>query len=59
MPGVYIYSEFSYGVGDEAKSNSDNWVLTKVENGTFIGYGGVHKLDEIINIFLSWAKINT
>lgn len=53
-----LYTEFSYGIGDEAGTSGHNWLITKIENGKFIGYGGPNKLEELIKIFLAWAKPN-
>ncbi|WP_163341178.1 immunity 53 family protein [Desulfopila sp. IMCC35008] len=52
------YQEFSYGVGEEADTSGDNWLITKLENGKFVGYGGPQKLEELIRLFLAWAHGN-
>jgi len=52
------YSNHSYGVGPEADPEGNDWVITKVENGQFVGYGGPEKLSELISLFLGWAKEN-
>ena len=52
------YSEYSYGVGDSAETSADNWLITKVENNQFVGYGGPHKLQEIFSIFIKWVRSN-
>lgn len=52
------YAEFSYGIGEEAELSGSNWLITKIESNKFIGYGGPHKLDELISVFLAWAKSN-
>jgi len=56
--GEVSYPETSYGIGDSAESSGNDWVVTKIESGKFIGYGGPHKLEELISIFLVWAKSN-
>jgi len=33
-----------------------DWIRCWVEEGTFNGAGGPHKLEEILQIFLNWAK---
>jgi hypothetical protein len=33
----------------------DNWIVCEVADGYFRGFGGVRNLDEILNVFLSWA----
>ena len=50
------YDEFSYGVGDEAELSGNNWLITNIEEGKFIGCGGPHKLEELIRVFLAWTK---
>ena len=52
------FKEQSYGVGDDAKSSEDNWIICKVKENKFIGYGGPRKLEENISVFLGWAKSN-
>lgn len=49
------FQEYSYGVGDEAGNSGDDWLVTKLEEGKFVGFGGPKKLGEIIKIFLGWA----
>ena len=50
------YAGFSYGVGENAESNGDEWLVTKTEKNKFMGYGGPGKLEELIQLFLAWAK---
>ena len=52
------YQEYSYGVDDEAETSGNDWLITKVDNHKFVGYGGPQKLDELIRLFLSWARSN-
>ena len=33
----------------------DDWIICKIENKKFIGYGDSQKLKEILQIFLEWA----
>ena len=47
---------YSYGVKDDANHSGNNWTICKVEDNKFIGYGGPMELEEILNVFLSWAK---
>lgn len=49
------YDGYSYGIGEDAESSGNNWLTTKIEKNQFVCYGGPHKLDEMINIFLDWA----
>ncbi|MES2903619.1 MAG: immunity 53 family protein [Pseudomonadota bacterium] len=37
------------------RSDTD-WVLTKVEENRWIGYGGALNLDDIIGLFRKWAE---
>ncbi len=50
------FKENSYRVGVDADTSGNNWMECKVANNKFIGYGGPEKLEEIIKIFLNWAK---
>jgi len=58
LEGV-AFSEHSYGAEDEGDTSGPEWLICKVENGKFVGYGGPQKLEEMIDLFLSWAKSNT
>jgi hypothetical protein len=46
----------SYGIGANSQPENQDWIVCKVEKRKFIGRGGPRKLEEIINIFLAWAK---
>jgi len=48
------FKEHSYGL--EAEDEHPEWVHCKVDGGKFIGGGGPLKLEEIIDIFLAWAR---
>jgi hypothetical protein len=50
------FAEHSYGVGDDAEGSGDEWLVCKVEDNKFIAAGGPRKLEEMIEVFLSWAK---
>lgn len=52
------YTEYSYGIGNDSETSGDNWLITKLEGGKFVGYGGPQKLEELINTFLAWAQGN-
>lgn len=52
------YQPCSYGIRDGGEPNGNNWLVTKVEERKFIGYGGPKKLGELINTFLTWAQEN-
>ena len=53
------FAERSYGVGPEAGTSKDEWLVCKVEGNIFKGRGGPLKLDEIIEVFLDWAEKNS
>ena len=48
----------SYGVGEDAEDSGNNWLFTHKEKGKFVGCGGPCKLQELISIFVAWAKSN-
>lgn len=50
------FIEYSYGVEDEADTSGNNWLICKVQENTFNAYGGPEKLEEMIRVFLNWAK---
>lgn len=52
------FAEHSYGVGKESEPDDQNWLICKVENHKFIGNCGPRLLEEMITIFLSWARAN-
>jgi hypothetical protein len=52
------FRERSYGVGPEAGTSKDQWLVCKVEGDVFKGRGGPLKLHEIIEVFLDWAEKN-
>jgi hypothetical protein len=52
------FAEHSYGVGADGHPSGNEWLICKVEKGKFLGHGGPRKLEEMINVFLSWAKQN-
>jgi len=40
------------------RDDENDWVLCKVEEGDFQGYGGPENLSELLETFLSWAEGN-
>ena len=50
------YKSYSYGITEQTENGDPNWLFTKKESNRFIAYGGPEKLEEIIRIFLEWAK---
>lgn len=52
------FSEHSYGVGVDGHASGNEWLICKVEEKQFVGFGGPRKLEEMINVFLLWAKVN-
>jgi hypothetical protein len=53
------YPGHSYGVGAKNEPTSQDWLVCKVENRKFVGNGGPKKLEEMIGVFLAWAKANS
>jgi hypothetical protein len=53
------FKELSYGVSKEPETSGHDWIHCKVKDHKFSGYGGPRKLEEIINVFLVWAKQNS
>jgi hypothetical protein len=52
------FDAVSYGVGANSEPVGVDWLVCKVEKNKFLGHGGPKKLEEVINVFLSWAKEN-
>ena len=52
------YKAYSYGVGNKAENSGDEWLITKIENRQFVGYGGPFKLKEILGLFIKWVQSN-
>lgn len=51
--------EHSYGIGQNAENIGEDWLVCKVEQSVFKGYGGPAKLHEMIEYFLNWAEKNS
>jgi Immunity protein 53 len=52
------FQERSYGTGQNAEPSGEDWLVCKVEEKKFKGFGGPYKLGEMIRIFLAWAAQN-
>jgi len=50
------YPAYSYGIDERSEPTSQDWLTSKVEKGKFVCHGGPRKLEEMINVFLSWAR---
>ncbi|NJK29772.1 MAG: rhodanese-related sulfurtransferase [Acaryochloris sp. RU_4_1] len=50
------FQKYSYGVEEQTHSSGDEWLVCKVKDKKFMGYGGSQKLEEIIEVFLKWEK---
>lgn len=50
-----VFVEHAYGVGKDAEKSGDDWLVCKVNNGMFNAAGGPKKLEEMIEVFLTWA----
>jgi hypothetical protein len=48
------FPEHSYGVGLGSEANNYEWLSCKTEGKQFKAYGGPHKLEEMIKVFLEW-----
>ncbi|EIC31596.1 MULTISPECIES: immunity 53 family protein [Methylomicrobium] len=40
------------------RSEENDWIICKVEEGNFQGYAGPNNLEELLSIFLDWAEEN-
>lgn len=49
------FTKTEYGLGSDAESSGDDWLLCKKEGAQFIGCGGPTKLKEILHIFTDWT----
>jgi hypothetical protein len=50
------FVEHSYGVGADGHASGNEWLICRIEDRKFVGYGGPRKLEEMISVFLSWAE---
>jgi hypothetical protein len=50
------FSEYGYGIGSDAEDSGNNWLHCKVEEDRFVGGRGPEKLEEMIEVFLEWAR---
>ena len=57
LEGVRFNTQ-SYGVGENAEPNGHDWMVCIVKDNKFVGHGGPRKLEELIKVFLVWAKQN-
>jgi len=53
------FKEHSYGTQTEAQRSGDDWLCCKVQDNVFDGAGGPEKLEEMMEVFLDWAKENS
>ena len=53
-----VFEERRYGMGIEAETSGDEWLICKVEKQVFKGFGGPYKLQELMATFLDWAENN-
>ena len=51
-----VFAPYGYGVGEDSESSGSNWLICRVENHSFVAYGGPEKLEEMIEVFLTWAN---
>jgi hypothetical protein len=50
-----LFEKISYGMGIEAETSGNEWLVCEVKEGKFEAAGGPEKLQEMISIFLAWA----
>jgi hypothetical protein len=48
------FPEVSYGVGENADASGDDWIICKVVGKKFEAFGGPHKFEELLQVFLKW-----
>lgn len=41
------------------RDGDKNWISCRVENSSFNGWGGPANLEELVQIFLTWAEANS
>jgi hypothetical protein len=42
----------------DIKRSQNDWIVCKIENGCFEGFGGPLNLSEIIRVFVDWAEVD-
>ena len=50
------FEELAYGVGKDAGTSGNNWIHCKVEGNKFVARGGPENLEELVGVFLEWAR---
>jgi hypothetical protein len=55
LKGIF-FKERSCGISETSEPSGNNWFSCKVEKNKFLAFSGPSNLDEIIGIFLAWAK---
>ena len=55
LTDTYLYDIPFEGLSMQREDEHD-WIVCKVEKGSFQGYGGPGNLGELIGIFLDWAE---
>jgi hypothetical protein len=58
LKDTYLY-EIQFNELKIQRNDEDDWIICKVENGDFQGFGGLKNLGELLNIFLDWADENS
>ena len=54
LNGTHLY-DVTFNEVDIQRADENDWIICKVEEGNFQGYGGPHNLVEILEIFLDWG----
>lgn len=50
-----LFQPHRLGVGENTEPEDQNWMSCEVNNNQFVGAGGPHKLEELLEVFLRWA----
>jgi len=50
------FADVEHGVDGDRHPSDHDWLSCSIKNGQFVGAGGPLKLDEILQVFLTWAE---
>jgi hypothetical protein len=53
-----FFETISYGMGANAETSGNEWLICEVKEGKFQAAGGPEKLHEMLFTFLNWAGKN-
>lgn len=57
LTDTYLY-EVPFSERKIERENPNDWIICRLEDGEFIGYGGPRNLTELLQTFLDWAEEN-